>query len=234
MINSLKELNRLLDFISYFRASFPEVTKFHFYIYKPHLGAAAQLVASGKEVPNLFAERKWQFEKKVIEAVRNNSTHESHITNMLRHDPKESDSLICVEANDLETWLLKTLDKIEEDEAIGWTSLCIDSVNKFCHLPMMDFSCDVSLQNLAFIKKAMEFMGEKKGIFVNSGNSYHYYGLSVIPTLQWHHFMTQCILLGPFTDVRYIAHRLLSGYCILRISPSRLKQKIPQIVDYLD
>jgi len=118
MINSFKELNEVLDFISYFRASFPQITKFHFYIYKPHPGAAAQLVATGKEAPNLFAERKWQFEKKVIEAVRNNSTHESHITNMLRHDPKESTSLFCVEANNVDTWLLKTLDKIEKDEAL--------------------------------------------------------------------------------------------------------------------
>jgi hypothetical protein len=231
MINSIKELNKVLDFISYFRTSFPQIAKFHFYIYKPHLGAAAQLVATGKEVPNLFAERKWEFEKKVIEAVQKDSTHENHITNMLRHDPNESSRLISVEASDLEKWLLNTLNKIEEDEAIGWVSLCISANNTICHLPMMDFSCDISFQNLSFIKKAMEFIGEKKGVFVNSGNSYHYYGYSIIPPPQWHHFMAQCILLAPFTDVRYIAHRLLSGYCILRISGSRLKQKIPEIID---
>ena len=63
----------------------------------------------------------------------------------------------------------------------------------------------------------MKTLLKNDGIIVNSGNSYHYYGRVLLSQSDWQLFMFYSILLGPYTDVRYISHRLISGYCILRI-----------------
>ena len=60
----------ILDFLLAFGSSFPEITQYHFFIYKPHLGAAAQIVTGTTKAQNLFAETKWLFEKSVIDKLQ--------------------------------------------------------------------------------------------------------------------------------------------------------------------
>jgi hypothetical protein len=61
-------------------------------------------------------------------------------------------------------------------------------------------------------------------------NSFHYYGFELLTQDKWIEFLAGCLLLAPFTDSRYIAHRLAEGVADLRITNSDEKKTIPYIV----
>jgi hypothetical protein len=49
----------------------------------------------------------------------------------------------------------------------------------------------------------------------------------------WIRFLGRALLLAPIVDPRYIAHRLIDGFAVLRISTNPAKQKLPELVDFL-
>lgn len=85
------------------------------------------------------------------------------------------------------------------------------------HMPMMDFSIAPSDASQQLLLTILGKVGQEKGILVNSGNSYHFYGCALMKEDEWRAFLGQSLLLSPITDSRYIAHRLVDGYCSLRI-----------------
>ncbi len=85
------------------------------------------------------------------------------------------------------------------------------------HIPMMDFSAEPSEANQNLIITTLRKVGYESGILMNSGNSYHFYGSALLSEDEWRTFLGQSLLLSPITDSRYIAHRLVDGYCSLRI-----------------
>jgi hypothetical protein len=101
------------------------------------------------------------------------------------------------------------------------------------HIPMMDFRCRPTVANLRKIKKALELVGQRKGVILNSGKSFHFYGLQLLSEDMWRRFLGKCLLLSPITDGRYIGHRLIDGACSLRISPDERKIRGPEVVDIL-
>lgn len=101
------------------------------------------------------------------------------------------------------------------------------------HIPMIDFNIEPSKENLKTVKNALKQIGQEKGVILNSGRSYHFYGLALISEKDWRFFIGQCLLLSPIIDARYIAHRLIDGECVLRLSPSRSKPKGPEVTDIL-
>lgn len=98
------------------------------------------------------------------------------------------------------------------------------------HIPMMDFRCEPSDRSLEFVVKAMRKLGQRKGIVLESGRSYHYYGFELLDEEEWRDFMHRSLLLTPFVDPRYIGHRLLAGTARLRITASRGKPAVPRVV----
>jgi hypothetical protein len=99
------------------------------------------------------------------------------------------------------------------------------------HIPMLDFRCPVSEANTKAIMSMLRLLGERTGLVVASGRSYHYYGVALYNHCQWIEFMAKALLLSPITDGRFIAHRVVDGQCRLRIySPSR---PIPVVVGVL-
>jgi hypothetical protein len=101
---------------------------------------------------------------------------------------------------------------------------------KIAHIPMLDFLCPTLVQNRDAIRRMLSLAGQREGILVNSGHSYHFYGTCLLPTEDWIKFMAKALLSAPITDPRYIAHRLIDGECRLRITDSR-DGLIPTIVD---
>lgn len=95
------------------------------------------------------------------------------------------------------------------------------------HIPMMDFSIAPSESSQELVLSALREVGQERGILVNSGNSYHFYGCALITEDEWRTFLGRSLLLSPITDSRYIAHRLIDGYCNLRILD--LERAIPLI-----
>lgn len=102
------------------------------------------------------------------------------------------------------------------------------------HLPMIDFNCVPSPESLGFVKTALRQIDQRRGVVLASGRSYHFYGLELLSEEEWRRFLGRCLLLAPPVDVRYVAHRLIDGYCVLRISANARKPKVPSVVDVLD
>lgn len=102
----------------------------------------------------------------------------------------------------------------------------------FHHIPMMDFRCLKSPKNLARIKGLLRTIGEKEGVVLDSGRSYHYFGTNPLSEKEWLMFLGKCLLSG-LVDERYIGHRLIDRCGILRISVCPLRPKIPTVVSIL-
>ncbi len=122
---------------------------------------------------------------------------------------------------------------ISGKEMIGLCSLVELPRKKFLHIPMLDFHCLPKKENLMLVKSSLEMIGEKDGMILNSGRSYHYYGRELKTQEEWVDFLGRALLLSPIVDPRYIAHRLIDGWSILRIFANELKPKEPVVVGYL-
>jgi hypothetical protein len=96
------------------------------------------------------------------------------------------------------------------------------------HIPMLDFACARTDANLATISAMLEAIGQR-GVVVYSGNSYHFVGATLLSNDEWVRFMGRALLLAPFVDGRFIAHRLLDGECCLRVFAQSKAPQTPLI-----
>jgi hypothetical protein len=93
------------------------------------------------------------------------------------------------------------------------------------HLPLLDFACPISNVNRSTIEKMLGLIGHA-GVLANSGNSYHFVGVSLLTADEWVRFIGQSLLLSPFVDARFLGHRLFDGECRLRVFASNSTMKI--------
>jgi hypothetical protein len=116
--------------------------------------------------------------------------------------------------------------------ALALTSLCGLSDGETAHIPMVDFRCERSPENLSKLKLflAAHLALPEGGYIVESERSYHFYGLTLLRGSSWIEFLAKCLLFAPLTDTRYIAHCLLHGRANLRITASERHKHEPQIV----
>lgn len=131
---------------------------------------------------------------------------------------------------------------IQETQKEGF--LCLISKVKlkdgtYKHIPMIDFVISSKdKNNLSKVKKFLKFMGEKMGVILDSGKSYHYYGFNLLTEDEWNIFMSKCILLDKdkewknMVDVRHIAgHRRIEKYSLLRLNSfNGIKPFEPKVV----
>lgn len=113
--------------------------------------------------------------------------------------------------------------------ALGLESRCIDLDGVTKHIPTMDFKLEQSPSNLELLKGFLERIA-RRGIVVDSGNSYHFYGFDVLDEAGWVKFMGQCLLI-PWSDARWIGHSLIAGSGNLRVSATELKPKVPTVCE---
>ncbi|MBI2063707.1 MAG: hypothetical protein HYT65_01805 [Candidatus Yanofskybacteria bacterium] len=94
--------------------------------------------------------------------------------------------------------------------------------NGIFHIPLldMDIPTDEIPYDLVFpyIKEVSQLLGVSSGVVVNSGKSYHLWGLDLMTVDAWHDFMHRALLLDRI-DRRWVGHRLLDGQANLRVSP---------------
>jgi len=98
------------------------------------------------------------------------------------------------------------------------------------HIPMMDFMCPPSYENQQALSGLLRELNHGRGFLLESGRSYHYYGLQILDERQWHVFLGKCLLMSGFVDDRYVGHQLVDGHCVLRLSAGQLKAKIPTVI----
>ena len=98
---------------------------------------------------------------------------------------------------------------------------------------MIDLTCGKSADNIRTLVRVFRQIGQKRGVLLDSGRSYHYYGLELLHEQDWLAFMGRSLLLTPLVDTRYIAHRLIDDYGRLRVSTSKNKPNMPVVVDQI-
>ena len=149
---------------------------------------------------------------------------------LLYHDPSK-DTASSKRSDITVENLNRIISSLPEDSVLGVLSGVIVRDREF-HLPIMDFACRESPENLAKIEQFLRILGHNKGVILTSGRSYHYYGVGLMSEEQWLSFLGDCGLSG-LADPRYIFHRLKDICGILRLSACPLRPKIPKVVSIL-
>jgi len=112
--------------------------------------------------------------------------------------------------------------KIPEGWALALMSKVKTRAGKIMYIPQIDFNCSISNKNLNLItRRFQEIMGSYLGYFINSGNSYHYLGLTLLTKRELERFFGNCLLMQKhrdfFVDCRWIGYAFRNGYMVLRI-----------------
>ncbi len=204
--------------------------------FKIGTGAIEVIIEIAKSVPEISS---------VFFAVYTPATLKEFISDRIqRHNPPEE--LIEVERrgilnSDPNNFFSPLVDKFLTD---GKRHLAFSSKIKLqrnkedFHLPLMDFRCENTLENLERVKNFLAKIGQKTGVILDSGRSYHYYGADMLSKDEWRIFMAECLLSDladlQLLDVNYIGHSLWDGFAILRISSSQNYPKIPTVISILE
>jgi hypothetical protein len=65
---------------------------------------------------------------------------------------------------------------------------------------------------------ALQWLGQRRGVLLNSGNWYHYYGFELLSPARSKTVRGGGPVAAPLVDARYIAHRMLAGKASLRLN----------------
>ncbi len=90
----------------------------------------------------------------------------------------------------------------------------------YFHIPLLDMDLPINEAGPNDAEEAVRGLGIQHGAILNSGKSYHFWGLELLSEVEWKTFMYRALLLDR-VDSRWIGHRLLDGHANLRISQKR-------------
>ncbi len=155
---------------------------------------------------------------------------EDLISVVIRHSSKPAELAYAVSSTQIASQGIGGLtEKIGHDHILAICSRVSATSGEELHIPMLDFLCPCSESNRFSILRMLREIGECSGAIVESGRSYHYYGFRLLTHGDWVRFLARALMFAPFSDPRYIAHRLLDGQCRLRVySRSRPMPKVSQ------
>ena len=156
---------------------------------------------------------------------------QASLKRMILHNPPESEEEIWLSRKDITP---EHLNQISEPWNQQFALAVISKIGpsgsrEVRHIPMMDFSCEASSENLEKIQGFLKRIGQK-GVVLFSGRSYHFYGINLFSNKNWSNFLGQCLLFTGYTDSRHIGHRLIDGYGSLRISKEVRRPTLPTVV----
>ncbi len=86
------------------------------------------------------------------------------------------------------------------------------------HIPMLDLEIEEKEENLDFAVNSIKALGQKHGVILRSGASYHYWGFDLLSKEEWLQLMHTSLLLDDVVDRRWVGHRMLDGFSNLRLS----------------
>lgn len=95
------------------------------------------------------------------------------------------------------------------------------------HIPLLDLDILVDENGAASAQEVFTNLGVKSGAIINSGMSYHGWGLELLTDDDWRKFMAKALLLDRI-DRRWVGHRLIDGQANIRISEKR--RLVPKVV----
>jgi hypothetical protein len=212
----------VIDLVATFPATFQTVSCFYFKTYRPVPGVRDRLKVTELSIPQL---RERYARPDIL------------INEMLKHvNDDETHSVIEVRADEFAHRLPQLAKQsYERQEALAIYSMCQEKSGEVLHIPMMDFrlASGSAEGQLDLLRTALQGIRQNEGLIIDSGNSYHYYGLRLLPEGEWRWFMAGCLLLEPLVDVRYVSHRLLAGKASLRLTTAPGKATEPRVVSRL-
>lgn len=228
------------DLVERMPSLLPEVERFTFTRYTPSLGLDERVMGRAgsqlqSELDRLRIDLPLLFERiaglTALIAATDKEPGET-IAQMLRHDDSdESVHEFMVDACELSAnGLAIPLSMLAPQLALGLSSLCMLKSGVIEHLPALDFHLPISQLNQKLVEQAARRLDLEHAAIVESGRSYHVYGLCTLTQHDWSHFMLRALLLSPIIDSRYIAHRLLAGRSVLRINATPAKPIEPIVV----
>jgi hypothetical protein len=222
----------------------PEIDKLTFLTYRSYPGLEQRL---GKDHPkkNEIFEKASQLRaiagadlpywESILVSSLSSDQFEDLVRESLRHDETaEERNRLEISASGLTLEGIERIKAGHADRSIALCSRFRTRDGSCLHIPMLDFRCPPSPTNLERVIFSLRGMGQTAGVVLLSGKSYHYYGFEPIDHEAWIKFSARSILLAPIIDVRYIAHRLIQGMSVLRISASADKPQIPRVVARLE
>lgn len=156
---------------------------------------------------------------------------QASLAKMIHHNLPEKEEKIWLQRKEITSeHLSQIIKRLGQKRVLAVTSnLKLSNTKKKFHIPMMDFSCEVSSGAL---KRIQEFLRKikQRGVVLYSGRSYHYYGSELLSERDWLVFLGNCLLFSGYADSRYVGHRLIDGYTSLRISKGKIRPKVPKVV----
>ena len=156
---------------------------------------------------------------------------QTSLKRMIHHNPPEREEEIWLDRKEITPEHLNQIpEPWNQQFALAVTSrMKLLNNKRVSHIPMMDFSCEASPENLEKIQKFLKKI-RQRGVVLSSGRSYHYYGVDLLSKKDWLIFLGRCLLFTGYTDSRHIGHRLIDGYASLRISREKRRPTLPTIV----
>ena len=152
------------------------------------------------------------------------------LTKAVQQDSRPRNVVEIDRARVLNGYLNRVQQQLSHGQLLGILSVVNVANRERKHIPMMDFRCEISAQNEQLLRQLLPRIGQQHGFLLNSGRSYHFYGMQLLSSDDWRKFLGKCLLLRNFVDERYVGHQLVDGHCVLRISASPVKRTIPAVV----
>ncbi|WP_443684659.1 primase 1D-like protein [Nonomuraea harbinensis] len=127
--------------------------------------------------------------------------------------------------------LERRTDMLDDSSVLALASRVLLHDGSQAHLPMLDFRLRPDPANLTSAVRVVEQLG-LSGVILDSGNSYHFYGLGLLTQAELQVFLAKALLFAPLVDHRWVAHQLIENSCLLRISRGVKGQEAPRAVAY--
>jgi len=221
--------------------SLPEISKVTFAAYRPAPGLDARLARDSDPTVDIrqIAERLRQeygvpfWDAILAISMKRGEIPDRYVELAILHDKSPDEHHIELAGSEVTVERINSLVKeLKEGFVLAISSKVQLNDGGIAHIPMMDFRCAPSHMNKEVVKKALSSMGENAGLLIDSGRSYHFYGVHLLTPDAWVKFLAMGILFTPIVDARYIAHRLADGACRLRIGAGPDKPFVPTVVEF--
>ena len=163
-------------------------------------------------------------EKRIAKAHLSSTKAKAKVS--VHHNAKQNRK-IKLSVEGLTSRIPKLISNLPDSHALGINSVCWLRDGTVRHIPMMDFKPRPSPANLSSIQHSLAEIGQS-GLLVQSGRSFHFYGLKLLREKDWIKFLGDSLLIK-FCDSRWIGHSLLEHRCNLRFTTSKHKKKDPVV-----
>ena len=209
----------------------PKLQTFHYHFYPKQLPLQESLGNLSREeneiINNSLSLRDKEnvaFWDAVVYSSMNLEALPRLVSKVNRHNPKD---LLSININNIN----KLYAFIEDSESIVAINSKVICDRLEFHIPMIDFHCPLSENNLTLVRMIISSLKLGDGYILNSGKSYHFIGIDLIEKDKLSLFLGRILLFAPAIDRAWIAHQLMDNSLSLRLGPK--EGSYPKIIEQI-